>query len=97
MLDDISDDRATAATPGPTPKADRRLDITGQICPLTFVRTKLALETMAPGEVLEVRLRQGEPLDNVPRSVREMGHELVALEAETEAAGIYRLWIRLKG
>jgi TusA-related sulfurtransferase len=50
------------------------LDVTGLTCPMTWVRTKLALERMAPGEVLEVRCRPGEALENVPRSAREAGH-----------------------
>jgi len=45
---------------------DRELDITGEICPMTFVRTRLALDRMRPGETLLVRLRGEEPLRNVP-------------------------------
>jgi tRNA 2-thiouridine synthesizing protein A len=52
------------------------LDITGLRCPLTWVRTKLALERLAPGDALEVRCAPGEALDNVPRSAREAGHEV---------------------
>jgi TusA-related sulfurtransferase len=50
------------------------LDITHLRCPLTWVRTKLTLERLAPGETLEVRCRPGEALENVPRSAREAGH-----------------------
>src|SRR4051795_4002602 len=46
----------------------RTLDITAFTCPMTWVRTKLELERMAPGEALEVRCREGEALENVPRS-----------------------------
>jgi tRNA 2-thiouridine synthesizing protein A len=52
----------------------RILDITPYTCPMTWVRTKLALEAMAPGETLDVRCRPGEALENVPRSAREAGH-----------------------
>ena len=52
----------------------RSLDITALTCPMTWVKTKLELERMAPGEALEVRCRPGEALDNVPRSAREAGH-----------------------
>lgn len=74
------------------------LDITGEVCPMTFVRTKLLVERMASGEIAEVRLRGAEPLANVPRSVAELGHEIVSLDAEDgEAAdGIHRLVIRKK-
>lgn len=50
------------------------LDITPYACPLTWVKTKLELETMAPGEVLLVRLNRGEALSEVPRTAREEGH-----------------------
>ncbi len=50
------------------------LDITGLTCPLTWVRTKLTLERLAPGEELTVVCAPGEALENVPRSAREAGH-----------------------
>ena len=72
------------------------LDITGEVCPLTFVKTKLLIEKMARGQVLEVRLKGAEPLGNVPRSVRDMGHEVLALAAEDGEGpqGVHRLRIR---
>ena len=54
--------------------AVRTLDITPYTCPMTWVRTKLALEALAPGDELDVRCRPGEALENVPRSAREAGH-----------------------
>lgn len=50
------------------------LDLAGVLCPLTWVRTRLALERLAAGDVLTVRLDAGEPLESVPRSAREEGH-----------------------
>ena len=50
------------------------LDLTGVPCPMNWVRTRLALEQLGPGERLAVRLDPGEPLDSVPRSAREDGH-----------------------
>jgi TusA-related sulfurtransferase len=52
------------------------LDLTGVPCPLNWVKTKLALESLAPGDVLSVRLDAGEPIESVPRSAREDGHEV---------------------
>ena len=52
------------------------LDITRDICPMTFVKTKLELEDLAPGEFLIVTLREGEPLKNVTRSCAEEGHHV---------------------
>ena len=53
-----------------------QLDLTGVACPLNWVKTKLALERLAPGDELTVRLDAGEPIDSVPRSAREDGHEV---------------------
>ena len=50
------------------------LDLTGVLCPMNWVRTKLELERLLPGQALRVRLDPGEPLDSVPRSAREDGH-----------------------
>ena len=55
------------------------IDITGEVCPMTFVRTKLKLERMQPGEVLHVRLRGDEPLRNVPRAARDEGHIILGI------------------
>lgn len=62
--------------------ADQTLDITAEVCPMTFVRTKLRLERMRSGEVLAVRLRGDEPLRNVPRSARDEGHIILRIVAE---------------
>ncbi len=73
------------------------LDITDQVCPLTFVKTKLLIERMSPGEIAEIRLRSREPLENVPRSVEELGHAVLSLEPEDPAQGpegTHRLRIR---
>ena len=79
-----------------TENANYYLDITGEVCPMTFVRTKLLVERMGVGETLEVRLKGAEPLANVPKSVAELGHQIVSLEPEDAAAetGVHRLLIR---
>jgi TusA-related sulfurtransferase len=58
------------------------LDITDKICPMTFVRTKLLIEAMPSGTQATVRLQGTEPLQNVPRSVREHGHKVISLLPE---------------
>ncbi|MGY8995131.1 MAG: sulfurtransferase TusA family protein [Alphaproteobacteria bacterium] len=70
------------------------LDITPDVCPLTFVKTKLAIEKMSVGETVEVRLNDGEPLKNVPRSVEEHGHQILSLEQEDEGSQVWRLVVR---
>lgn len=61
---------------------DHHIDITNLICPMTFVRTKLMIEKIDVGEVLEVRLKGKEPLENVPRSAKQHGHEVLSIEPE---------------
>lgn len=73
--------------------ADFALDITRDVCPLTFVKTKLLLERMAPGQTAEIRLTGKEPLENVPRSVRDHGHEVVSLAPHGNGAA-FTLTIR---
>lgn len=55
----------------------KRIDLHGVVCPLNFVKTKLAIETLAAGELLEVILDEGDAMLNVPRSVKEEGHRIV--------------------
>jgi tRNA 2-thiouridine synthesizing protein A len=63
-----------------------RIDIRPFACPLTWVKTRIALDPLAPGEALEVLLRDGEPLENVPRTAEEEGHR-VATRAPAPDAG----------
>jgi molybdopterin/thiamine biosynthesis adenylyltransferase/TusA-related sulfurtransferase len=71
---------------------DASLDITREVCPMTYVRTKLMLESLADGALLEVFLRGEEPLKGVPRSAREEGHEVLSMEPREE--GRWRLLLR---
>lgn len=73
-----------------TPSAS--VDITREVCPMTYVRTKLRLEAIERGAVLEVLLRGDEPLQNVPRNAREEGHTVLSLEPIGD--GTWRLLIR---
>ncbi len=63
-------------------QGNERIDITGDICPMTFVKTKLKLEKMERGELLEVKLCEGEPLSNLPRSVEQEGHKVLSIVKE---------------
>ena len=56
------------------------LDITKEHCPMTFVKTKIELSRLQPGDTLEVLLTEGEPLDNVPRNAREQGYNVISVE-----------------
>lgn len=75
--------------------ANSTLDITGETCPMTFVRVRLALDRLAPGEVLEVLLRGDEPRRNVPRTAVEQGHAILA--EDDQPSGVTRLLLRRGG
>lgn len=57
------------------------IDITKDHCPMTFVKAKLALAKIKSGDILEVILNGGEPLENVPRSAEEEGHKILSIES----------------
>lgn len=61
-------------------KSDFLLDLRGVECPLNFVKTKIQLEKMEVGQILEVWLDPGEAIESVPPSVIEEGHEVISQE-----------------
>src|SRR5574337_1524045 len=67
---------------------DDRIDLRGVLCPINVVKTKLKLEMMDSGQVLEIILDDGEPIRSVPRSVKEEGHKIIKVE---NREGAYRL------
>lgn len=67
----------------PTPP-DAQLDLRGTPCPINFVRTKLRLEKMLPGSLLEVWLDPGEPIEQVPDSLKMEGYIIEQLEDRTD-------------
>lgn len=81
-----------------TEQIDHRLDITSDVCPMTFVRAKLLIEKMLVGQVAEIRLQGSEPLINVPRSLAELGHEILSMNREEHESdtGVHRLILRKK-
>jgi tRNA 2-thiouridine synthesizing protein A len=56
---------------------DQQLDIRSETCPMTFVRTRLKLDRMATGEVLEVLYLGEEPARNLPKTATEQGHAVI--------------------
>lgn len=70
---------------------DDRIDLRGVLCPINFVKTKLKLEMMDSGQVLEVVLDDGEPIRSVPRSLKEEGHKIIKVET---VPGAYRLLVK---
>ncbi|HLT59041.1 MAG: sulfurtransferase TusA family protein [Limnochordales bacterium] len=57
----------------------RELDLKGEVCPYTFVKSKLVLETMAPGEILRVIVDYPPATSNVPRSMESEGHRVLSV------------------
>ena len=74
--------------------ADQSIDLRGVSCPLNYVKTKLKLEELEPGNVLEVLLDDGEPIMNVPRSAREDGNKILEVKKLEEGGYSCRI---LKG
>ena len=60
--------------------ATKVLDITKEHCPMTFVKTKIELSKLQSGDILEVLLSEGEPLDNVPRNAQDQGYQVLSVE-----------------
>lgn len=74
--------------------AQYSLDITADVCPITMVKTKLLLEQMPVGEIAIIRLNSGEPLANVPRTLRDQGHDIVKLEPEADGSAVHRMVVK---
>jgi TusA-related sulfurtransferase len=73
---------------------DAVIDITAELCPMTFVRTRLALDRLQTGQILAVKLRGEEPEHSVPRQAAELGHTI--LLQTKDAAGVTLLLLRRK-
>ncbi|WP_066374940.1 MULTISPECIES: sulfurtransferase TusA family protein [unclassified Anabaena] len=78
-------------TLSPLSTPDAQLDLRGTPCPINFVRTKLYLEKMPPGALLEVWLDPGEPIEQVPDSLTMAGYQV---EEITDCSGYFSLLIR---
>ncbi|MBQ9438011.1 MAG: sulfurtransferase TusA family protein [Lachnospiraceae bacterium] len=76
-------------------EVDERVDVTDVVCPVTFVKTKVALEELDEGQILQVHLNDGEPVQNVPRSVKDEGHQILKLVDNED--GTYELYIKKVG
>ena len=76
-------------------KFDDTVDITDVVCPVTFVKAKVALEELDEGQVLSIRMNNGEPVQNVPRSIKEEGHQILKLDDNED--GTYTLYVKKVG
>ena len=73
-------------------RIDDTVDITDKVCPLTFVKAKVAIDELEDGEVIAIRMYDGEPVQNVPRSIKEEGHQILKLVNNED--GTYNLIVK---
>jgi len=71
--------------------AVREIDLTGEVCPMTFVRAKLHLDGIAVGDAVTLVLKAGDQIRNVPRSLRDEGHRIEAVRQDGDR---YHLLVR---
>ncbi len=76
-------------------KGDLFVDITDVVCPVTFVKAKIGIEELADGQILEVKMNEGEPILNVPRSFKEEGHKVI--EVNNNGDGTYTVFVEKGG
>ena len=76
-------------------KFDDTVDITDVVCPVTFVKAKVAQEELDEGQILSIRMNDGEPVQNVPRSIKEEGHQILKLDDNED--GTYTLYVKKVG
>ena len=76
-------------------KFDDTVDITDVVCPVTFVKAKVALEELDEGQILSISMNDGEPVQNVPRSIKEEGHQILKLDDNED--GTYTLYVKKAG
>ena len=76
-------------------KIDATVDITDVVCPTTFVKAKVAIEELDEGQILSIKMNDGEPVQNVPRSIKEEGHKILKLINNDD--GTYNLIVEKVG
>ena len=76
-------------------KGDVFVDITGVVCPITFVKAKVAIEELKDGQMLEIKMNEGEAIFNVPRSFKEEGHKIT--QVNNNGDGTYTVLVKKGG
>lgn len=74
---------------------DDTVDITDVVCPITFVKAKVALDELEEGQIISIRMNDGEPVQNVPRSIKDEGHQILKLVNNND--GTYNLIVKKVG
>ncbi|MCL5674845.1 MAG: sulfurtransferase TusA family protein [Candidatus Omnitrophica bacterium] len=86
--------KGTSRTEQKLPDKERLLDLKGTPCPINYVKAKLFLENIAVGEIVNILLDEGEPIDNVPKSLTSDGHKILNIEKKD---GFYRVSVQKEG
>jgi TusA-related sulfurtransferase len=73
------------------------VDLRRYACPMTYVKTRIALERLAEGDRLELWLASGEPVESVPRSAEEEGHRVVSIEPLPDGGEAWRVLLEKRG
>lgn len=76
-------------------KADSFVDITDVVCPVTFVKAKMSIEDLEDGQILEIKMNEGEPILNVPRSFKDEGHKVVEVNDNND--GTFTVFVKKGG
>ena len=76
----VGETASNVSAPQEEKTANIQKDFRGVACPMNFVKTKIVLSTMQSGQLLEILLDDGQPINNVPGSVRQEGHEVISTE-----------------
>lgn len=90
IMQDPKPDSTADSTSSDKPEfhPDASVDIAAYACPMTFVRTRLALDRLQPGQILAVRLKGPEPRTNVPLTAQQLGHQVLALHDEPDGTSL---------
>ena len=67
------------------------IDLRGICCPTNFVKAKLAIEELEAGETVEMLIDDGEPVKNLPRSLKAEGHKLLGLRESGDGHYVLKL------
>jgi tRNA 2-thiouridine synthesizing protein A len=76
-------------------KAQAFVDISDVVCPVTFVKVKVAIEDLEDGQIIEILMNEGEPVQNVPRSLKDEGHKVLRIKNNRD--GTYTLYVEKGG
>ena len=72
-------------------RVDEVIDLQGEVCPYTLVKSRLAIEDLRPGGVLEIHLGNGESAANVPNTLDLEGHEVLAIDKPEASHWVVRV------